>query len=141
MQNMERVRPHFTIFIATLLLLFSPAVSTATTCVELRPLKPIHLIRGVVFFLSGDRIANAKVTVLQAGKEIAVQETDKDGKFSFEQLKPGNYEVRVSVKGVGGAYSQVVLVHPEAKAKRELAVGMTPSGVCSSIWLVNSKQF
>jgi hypothetical protein len=59
----------------------------------MRPLKPLHRICGVVFFSSGDGIANAKVSVLRADKEIALQTTDHDGKFSFDQLKPGNYEL------------------------------------------------
>jgi hypothetical protein len=114
--------------------------SPATTCEALPPLKPIHCICGVVFFPSGDRISNARVTVLQADKEIAAQQTDKDGKFSFEGLKAGKYEIRVRTEN-GGAYSQVVLTRPETKTKRELAVNINPSGSCSSISLVKSKQF
>ena len=44
-----------------------------------------------------DRIANAKVTVLTAGKKIAEQQTGDDGKFSFDQLKAANYEIQVRV--------------------------------------------
>ena len=127
-------------FLAALLLALPGAVSSATTCVE-QPLKPLHRICGVVFFLSGDRIANAKVSVLQAGKEISVQQTDVEGNFSFDQLKPGDYELRVRVEGVGSAATQVVLVHPGAKSTKEIAVHMTPNGVCSWFSLVNSKKF
>ncbi|SRR5260370_12235746 len=137
---MKRVRPIFASLLAVLLLSLPSAISSATTCVGLPPLKPVHSICGVVFFPSGDRIANAKVTVLQAGKEIAVQETDDDGKFSFDHLEAGKYEIRVHVDAVPVAATDVVLVHPEAKSKLEIAVNMMLQG-CSSFSLVNTKKF
>src|SRR5260370_8926236 len=94
---MKRVRPIFASLLAVLLLSLPSAISSATTCVGLPPLKPVHSICGVVFFPSGDRIANAKVTVLQAGKEIAVQETDDEGKFSFDNLEACKYEILAHV--------------------------------------------
>jgi hypothetical protein len=140
MEIMERVRLLFASFIAALLLSLPYGAFSATTCIGLPPLKPIHSICGVVFFPSGDRIANAKVTVLQAGKEIAVQQTGDDGKFSFDQFNAGTYQLRVLVNAVPVAATQVVLVHPESKPKREIAVSMMPQG-CPSFSLVDSKEF
>jgi hypothetical protein len=142
MEVMERVRTVVASFVATILLSLPLVVSSATTCVGMPPLKPIHRICGVVFFPSGDRVHNAKATVLQGGKEIAVQETRDEGKFSFEQVKAGNYEIQVRVNGVPGvASTQVVLVYPESRTKREIAVNLSVSGVCSSFSLVNAKEF
>ena len=138
---MERVRASFASVVVGVLLSLPTEALSATTCVDLPPLKPVHRICGVVFSPMGDRISNANVSILQAHKEIAVQQSDQDGKFSFEQLKVGKYEIRVWVDGFGVASSQVVLVHPQAKTKRELAVRMMPGGVCSSISLVDSKKF
>jgi hypothetical protein len=56
----------------------------------MEPLKPLHRICGVVFLNSGDRIANATVSVLEGEKEIATNKTDDHGNFSFDQLKPGH---------------------------------------------------
>lgn len=70
------------------ILLHSP-ISFATTCVPLQPLKPVQLVVGIVFLPNGDRIAQARITVLQAGKEISSQVTGSDGRFSFLDLKPG----------------------------------------------------
>ena len=137
---MKRVRPIFASLLAALLLLLPPAICCATTCVRLPPLKPVHSICGVVFFPSGDRIANAKVTVLQAGQEIAVQETDNDGKFSFDHLEAGKYEIRVRVEAVPVVATDVVLVRPQSKPKREKAVSMMSQG-CSSFSLVDRKKF
>ena len=136
---MNRMRTFFASATIGVVLSLSTVASPATTCVALPPLKPIHRIFGVVFFPSGDRIANAKVTVLQGEKEIAAQQTGKDGRFSFEGLKAGNYEIRVRVETLGDAYSRVVLTRPQSQSKRELAVNMHP-GSCSSISLVGSKQ-
>jgi hypothetical protein len=141
MEFMKRARSIFASLFAALLLSLPCAVSSATTCIGLPPLKPVHRISGVVLVPSGDRVANAKVTVIQEGKEIAVQETGDDGKFSFEHLKAGNYEIQVRVNGLGVASAQVVLVRPEAKPKREIAVNMSLSGACSSLSLVNLKKF
>jgi len=137
---MKRVRPMFASLLAALFLSLPSTISSATTCVGLPPLRPVHRICGVVFFPSGDRIANAKVTVLQAGKEIALQETDNDGKFSFDHLEAGKYEIRVHVEAVPVVATDLVLVRPQAKPKREIAVNMMPQG-CSSFSLVNPKKF
>jgi hypothetical protein len=137
---MQRMHAFLVSIVGGLLLTHSTGISSATTCIELPPLKPIHRICGVVFYPSGDRIANANVAVLKAGKEIAEQQTGDDGKFSFGQLKTGNYEIQVRVEAVRVAATKVILVHPEAKPKREIAVRMIPNG-CSSFSLVNSEQF
>jgi uncharacterized protein (DUF2141 family) len=140
MKVMPRVQAFFAFAALGLLFSVSGVASPVTTCVAQPPLKPIHRICGVVFFPSGDRISNAKVTVLQEDKEITAQQTDKDGKFSFDGLKAGRYEIRVWTEN-GGAYAQVILTRPATKAKRELAVNINLSGSCSSISLVKSKQF
>ena len=84
----KRDRSIFASLLAAVLLLLPSPIFSATTCVALPPLKPIHRICGVVFFPSGDRVADAIVTVLQEGTEIAVLKTNSDGKFSFDYLKP-----------------------------------------------------
>jgi hypothetical protein len=138
---MGRVRPFLGSTVAGVLLSLPTGAPSATTCIEL-PLKPIHRIFGVVLFLSCDRIPNANVTVLQGGKEIAAQQTDKAGKFAFEGLLAGHYEILIHVDGLpGAAHAQIVLIRPDAKSKSELAVSMSPNGVCSSISLVNPKRF
>jgi hypothetical protein len=107
------------------------------------PLKPLHRICGVVFFPSGDRIANATVSVLEGDKEIAAKKTDDDGKFSFDQLKAGHYELRIRVDGVPGiASTKVVLTRVNIKSKQEIAVNIfLRIANCSSFSLVDTKKF
>lgn len=130
-------------FLAAFLLMVPSASPAATTCVGMPRLKTLHRVWGVVFFASGDRIANAHVSVLEGDKEIAVQETDDHGKFSFDQLKPGNYELRIRMNGVPGtAASRVVLARPNAKANKEIAVNFSLTvASCSSFSLVDAKRF
>jgi Carboxypeptidase regulatory-like domain len=130
-------------FAALLLLAAAKAAPSATDCLQLPPLKPLHRVCGVVFFVSGDRVPNARVSVLQGDEEVAAQMTDAGGHFSFDQLKPGKYELRILVRGVpGGAGTKIVLVHPNANSKQEIAVNINLSVAnCSSFSLVNAKKF
>lgn len=140
---MKPGRNPWALFLAALLLMVPSASLAATTCVGMPPLKTLHRVCGVVFFASGDRIANANVSVLEGDKEIAVQETDDHGKFSFDQLKPGNYELRIRVHGIPGiAGTRVVLARPNAKSKKEIAVNISVTVAnCSSFSLVDAKHF
>jgi hypothetical protein len=140
---MKPVRIPSASVLAALLLMVHSAAPSATTCVGMPPLKTLHRVRGVVFFPSGVRIPNANVSVLEGDKEIAVQKTDDHGKFSFDQLKPGNYELRIRVDGVPGiAATRVVLARPNAKAKKEIAVNFSLTAAsCSSFSLVDVTQF
>jgi len=143
-QCMKRVVFPLTAVLAALpLLAAAKAAPSATDCLQQPPLKPLHRVCGVVFCVSGDRIPNASVSVLQGDKEVAAQITDAGGHFSFDQLKPGKYELRILVRGVpGGAATKIVLVHPNAKSKQEIAVNIFLTlANCSSFSLVNAKKF
>ena len=131
------------IVVSGIFLVLARPVPSATTCVGQEPLKPVRRICGVVFFASGDRAENATVSVLQENKEVAVQHTARDGKFSFDQLNAGHYELRISVHSLSGvAGTKVVLRHPSAKSSQEIAVNFfLGSASCSSFSLVDSKQF
>jgi hypothetical protein len=138
---MKRAQALLVASVGGFLLLHAIRASTATTCIALPPLKPVHRICRILFFSSGDRVTIAKVTVLQAGKEIAEQQTGNDGKFSFDQLKAGNYELRVGISGLPYASTQVVLAKPETNPKLEIAVNPGITSPCSSFSVVNAKKF
>ena len=140
---MMRSLPLLAAFLTAHLLAFPRAIPSATTCVEMPPLKPLHRVWGVVFFPSGDRAANARVSVLHGGREIAVQNTDDHGRFAFDQLKPGKYELHILVEGVPGiATAKVVLTHPNTKSRQEIAVSISLTVAnCSGFSLVETKSF
>jgi hypothetical protein len=116
-----------------LILLAPTRTSCANECVALR-VKPIRQICGIVFDPRGERIPNARVTVLDGETQVVVSQTDKDGHFSFENLKAGNYDIRVEADGYSSAWSPIVLVNPSGKSKRGLRVVLNPGGMaCSSM--------
>lgn len=129
-------------FLTVAILTFPRPLPSSTTCVGQELLKPVHRICGVVFFPSGDRIHNANVSVLKGDKEIAIQKTDDNGKFSFDQLKPGNYELRIRVDNVPGiAATKVVLARPNGKSKKEIAVNIfLTAASCSNFSIVDAKR-
>jgi hypothetical protein len=138
---MKRVQALLGAIVGGFLLLHVNSLSAATTCIASPPLKPVHRICGIVYFSSGDRVTIAKVTVLQAGKEIAEQPTGVDGKFAFDQLKPGNYELRVGIGELPYVSTQVVLIKPQANPKLEIAVDPGIASPCWGFSLVSSKKF
>jgi Carboxypeptidase regulatory-like domain len=141
---MKRRRPFCAAFLATLLLALPGGVFSARSCVGDDPIKPVHRICGVVTLEAVERVANAKITVIQGNKEIATQLTKEDGKFSFDQLKAGHYELHVRFETAPFplvAVTPVVLVHPEPKPRREIAVVLRFGGGCNSISLVDSKKY
>jgi hypothetical protein len=117
------------------LLLFPSDISYATECIALPPLKPIHHVCGFVVDPSGEPIPNAKVTILKDANEVATMQTSPDGRFAFEQLKPGSYSIRVDANGFLSALSTIVLVAPGAACKKELGVLLEVGMGCSTVSL------
>jgi hypothetical protein len=140
---MGRVLTRWASFLPALLLSFPTASRSATTCIGMPPLKAIHRVWGVVFFATGDRVTIANVSVLQGDKEIATQKTDDHGKFIFDKLKPGKYELRILVDGVPGVVgTEIVLSRVNVKSSQEIAVNINLTAInCSSFSLVDAKQF
>jgi hypothetical protein len=104
------------------------------------PLKPIQCVRGIVVDLSG-RISNARVTILRSGTEIVSMQTDADGKFLFERLGAGDYELQVEANGFNTARSSIVIVAPSSKCKSALQVVLRFGTECDTgIALVKAKE-
>ena len=117
------------------LLFFPSDISYATECLAPPPLKPIHHVCGFVSDPSGAHVADAKVTILKEGNEVATMQSGADGRFAFEELKAGEYDVRVDAKGFVTAVSSIVLVKPGAGCKKELSVSLGVGMSCSIITL------
>lgn len=122
------------------LLFFAGGISHATTCIAPPPPKPIHHICGVVIDPLGEPIPNAKVTILENGRELVALQTGKDGKFSFAQLQAGHYDIRVDADGFKSAGSSIVIAKPSTKCKRALQVLLDVGMGCSGISEVKLKQ-
>ena len=61
--------------------------------------KPLGTLSGKVLDPLGGVVANAKVTLLQQGREIGEANSDQDGQFVFSGLDPGRYSLRVEAPG------------------------------------------
>jgi carboxypeptidase family protein len=120
-----RAHAAFARLVAGLLLLL-PASSPSTTeiCKEVH-LKPLHCVCGIVINALGEPVARARVTILRDGTGRAAIKTGEDGKFSFDDLKAGNYEVQVQAEGFRTFQFPIVLVKPDSKCKRALEVELT----------------
>jgi len=108
-------------------LLVLPAGSSGTTeiCKEVR-LKPLHCVCGTLINELAEPVSYATVTVvLRDGTGRAAITTGGDGKFSFEELTPGSYELQVQAAGFRSYRFPIVVVKPESKCKRALEIKLT----------------
>jgi hypothetical protein len=65
-------------------------------------------MRGTVSDASGARIVGAQISVVSTATAIARQlRTGETGEFAVEMLQPGEYWVRVNVRGMGKQEQQV----------------------------------
>ena len=56
-------------------------------------LKPVRCVRGKVVNQLDEAVPQTTVTILKDGKEIATVETGQDGRFSFDGLPAGRYDI------------------------------------------------
>src|SRR5580704_11098902 len=117
----ERAHTALALMIASIFVLFLCGVSQAGEC-RMVPIKRIQCVRGTVVDGSGARISNARVTILRGGTEIVSTRTNADGKFSFERLEAGDYEIQVKTNSFNTARSPIVVVAPTRKCKWTLQI-------------------
>jgi|SRR5579863_5605542 len=135
---MEPIRGIFSSGVAAVLLLMLTAnlVQSEVICTKQR-VKPIHHVCGIVIDQTGAPMAHAKLTILQEGTQLASRETGGDGKFSFDQLKAGNYDVQAQEEGFHSFRFPIVLLKPVERCERALEVELTVgSEACSGVRLV-----
>lgn len=107
-----------------------------------KPVKPVQHLCGIVIDQSGSPVAHVRVAILKGETELAAVESRKDGKFSFEGLKAGSYDVEAKEEGFRTFRFQIVLVQPsERRCKRALEVKLTVGDeACSGVRLVKPKE-
>lgn len=60
--------------------------------------------------------------VLKNGMQPITVQTGGDGKFSFRELKAGNYDLRVEAGGYQSIEFPIVMAKPGAKCNRSLEI-------------------
>ena len=137
----QTIRAAFVAVITGVLLLVpTSALPRSEVFCNQKRVKPLRHISGIVIDQSGAPIAGVKVTILEGAKEVAAAHTGGNGKFSFEGLKEGDYEVQTKAEGFYDFRFPVVLVRPRERWKRALEVVLTTGGEqCSGVRLVKLK--
>jgi protocatechuate 3,4-dioxygenase beta subunit len=108
-----------------------------------KPVKPVQHICGIVIDQKGSPVAHATVAILKGETELVGVESGKDGRFSFEGLKVGRYDVEAKEEGFRTFRFRIVLAQPsERGCKRALEVELTVGGeTCSGgVRLVKPKE-
>jgi hypothetical protein len=81
------------------------------------------------------------MAILKDETEVSDVKTGKDGKFSFEGLAAGSYDVQAQGEGFVPLRFPLVLVQPSERCKRALEVELAVGGeACSVVRLVKPKD-
>ena len=119
---MELMRVLHAAILAGILLPAHPLRAENTCPKELR-LKPVRCICGTLTDLTGGPpLPGVIVRVLKDGAEVASVKSDGYGKFIFDDLKPGNYELSVQTEPYRIFRTRIVVTRPEKRCRRRLAI-------------------
>ncbi|WP_348261638.1 carboxypeptidase-like regulatory domain-containing protein [Telmatobacter sp. DSM 110680] len=114
------------LLVATLL----PLSCLADVCVYKPP--NVRHVAGIVVDSTGQAIPSVKIAISRRGESVATATTDASGRFRFDSLKQGDYELAATAVGFQSAHYKVLLNHPSLHWGRslqiELAIGLPHCG-------------
>lgn len=90
---MKKRRSVLAILIAGAFFVLAYRSGADTICLKVRPV-PVRCVRGTILDESGGPVSHATVTILREGNVVASVQTDGDGRFEFQGVKIGNYDLR-----------------------------------------------
>jgi len=67
-------------------------------------------------------VSNAKVTVWRAGEQVSMRRSDRGGKFAFDDLPAGHYDLLISRSGYAKAEVKALLLPRENGASIEIPI-------------------
>jgi hypothetical protein len=134
---LDRMRIVFAMIMAVGFLLLSGTSSAEVVCEELR-LKPLRCVCGTVINQVGEIVANASVAILKDGKEIASTRTGADGKFSFNDVQTGSYDLDARAHDYNVFRFPIVVQKSGKKCKQALEIVLNVGGLenCTNISLI-----
>jgi uncharacterized protein (DUF2141 family) len=103
------------------LLLLQPAHANEAVC-KPQKVKKVSQLCVAVSDQSGAADSNVHLRVFDADKQIAEGVTGSDGKFSFEDLKAGSYQVKVHADGFQDDVFPIVVTSTGKKCKRAVQI-------------------
>ncbi|HLY62917.1 MAG TPA: carboxypeptidase-like regulatory domain-containing protein [Terriglobia bacterium] len=119
---------------------FFPPTCTANsfTCREIK-LKSLRHMAGVIVDPTGALIPDARVEILKGEMQVAAVKTDQNGRFSFEQLDAGDYQMRAAADGFLTSSFNIVLAKPKPSSKRMLRIVLNLGNGCTNAQIFKSK--
>jgi len=87
-----------------------------------RSIKPVRCVCGKLTDPAGGPVSGATVKVTKDGIDLATVKTDREGNFTFDELKSGRYELSARLEGLLPFRSPVVVANPTSRCKRGLVI-------------------
>ncbi len=105
--------------------------SSGNECIEVPvPKKPVSHLCGILKDQAGDPIGHARVQIWKDHSLFIEVETGDEGKFSFDNLKEGTYEVLFVANGFYQFRFPIVVHKFSQKCQRSLEVVLCINGPC-----------
>ena len=111
---MSRIsNPRVSIAAVITLLVLLPAECTPNSyvCYDVN-LKPLRNVSGIIVNPLNEPVPNATVEIWRAETKVLAVKTGQGGKFVFEHLDPGHYEIRGDAQGYIPASFRIAVVKP-----------------------------
>lgn len=155
------MKRHWIVFFLALFFVFSiPAVyaqtpNTATTTPSSPHDAYTASISGTVFDPGGKVVSGARITLLYAMAALEVRDTNAQGQYQFENLRPGTYEIVGTVPGFNEVTGEIELRLDEKLVKNlnlnlsavqeKIVVSAAPGGlltseIASSVSVVSAQE-
>jgi Carboxypeptidase regulatory-like domain len=122
-----------------LLILFVCALSGRADVCVYKPLN-VRQVWGFIVDPSGSPISGVNVRVLQDGKPSESAITDQKGRFKFESLKDGEYEVDATAPGFQYARYKLTLRNSTHSWNRSLRIELAVGGIHCGGSITETKQ-
>jgi protocatechuate 3,4-dioxygenase beta subunit len=134
---MEKLRLVLAMFIAGTLLSLAGRSRAETICYKVRPVT-VRCVRGTVLDQTGGPFSHATVGILKDGTVLASVQTDEDGRFSFEDIKAGSYDMRAEYPGFIVDEYPIVVKKPASNCKRSLVmvIYVPDEGACPNAHVI-----
>jgi hypothetical protein len=115
----------FATIVSGILLIVPPKTSGSTEVCDEIKLKVLHRVCGILINELGEPVVGATVTIFEKNAQLAIVHTNGDGRFSFNEMKSGNYELQTKADNYKTFRFAIVVGKPNSRCKRSLEVKLT----------------
>jgi hypothetical protein len=119
MAAVKAQRIHGVVGLVITALLATEPSSAQVTCET--QLKPLQCVDGIVIDEAGAVVPYASVVILKNGMQVGSVTTDAKGKFFFDEVKDGTYELDAKAAGFN-LFKFPIVVDKRGKCKQSLEI-------------------